>query len=168
MFIDKWMDKAAVVHKYNGILLSHKKEHIWVSSNEVDEPRAYYTEWSKLETEKQISYISAYIWNLERWYWWTYLQGSDGDADVENRFMDQGVGKENVGWMERITWKLLSCFSCVQLFATLWTVESARLCPWDFSGKNTGVGCHVLLPGIFLTQESNHVSYITCTSRQVL
>ena len=29
---------------YNGILLSHKKERICVSSNEVDEPRAYYTE----------------------------------------------------------------------------------------------------------------------------
>ena len=29
------------------------------------------------------------------------------------------------------------------------------LCPWDSSGKNTGVGCHVLLQGIFLTQKSN-------------
>ena len=29
---------------------------------------------------------------------------------------------------------------------------SARLlCPWDFPGKNTGVGCHFLLQGIFLT-----------------
>ena len=29
---------------------------------------------------------------------------------------------------------------------------SARLlCPWDFSGKDTGVGCHFLLQGIFLT-----------------
>ena len=28
------------------------------------------------------------------------------------------------------------------------------LCPWDFPGKNTGVGCHFLLQGIFLTQES--------------
>ena len=27
----------AVVHTYNGILLSHKKEHIWICSNEVDE-----------------------------------------------------------------------------------------------------------------------------------
>ena len=26
-------------------LLSHKKEPIWVSSDEVDEPRTYYTEW---------------------------------------------------------------------------------------------------------------------------
>ena len=33
------------------ILFSHEKEHIWVSSNEVDEPRAYYTEWSKSERE---------------------------------------------------------------------------------------------------------------------
>ena len=29
------------------------------------------------------------------------------------------------------------------------------LCPWDFSGKNTGVGCHSLLQGIFPTQGSN-------------
>ena len=29
------------------------------------------------------------------------------------------------------------------------------LCPWDFPGKNTGVGCHVLLQGIFPTQGSN-------------
>ena len=27
--------------------------------------------------------------------------------------------------------------------------------PWDFPGKNTGVGCHFLLPGIFPTQGSN-------------
>ena len=26
------------------------------------------------------------------------------------------------------------------------------LCPWNFPGKNTGVGCHFLLQGIFLTQ----------------
>ena len=26
------------------------------------------------------------------------------------------------------------------------------LCPWDFPGKNPGVGCHALLQGIFLTQ----------------
>ena len=28
-----------MVHIYNGILLSRGKEHIWVSFNEVDEPR---------------------------------------------------------------------------------------------------------------------------------
>ena len=29
------------------------------------------------------------------------------------------------------------------------------LCLWDSLGKNTGVGCHVLLQGIFLTQGLN-------------
>ena len=29
------------------------------------------------------------------------------------------------------------------------------LCPWDSSGKNTGVYCHALLQGIFSTQGSN-------------
>ena len=28
-------------------------------------------------------------------------------------------------------------------------------CPWDFLGKNTGLGSHSLLPGIFLTQRLN-------------
>ena len=32
---------------------------------------------------------------------------------------------------------------------------SRLLCPWDFPGKNTGVGCHFLLQEIFLTQGSN-------------
>ena len=35
-------------------------------------------------------------------------------------------------------------------------LQSARLlCPWDSPGKNTGVGCHAVLQGIFLTQGLN-------------
>ena len=35
-------------------------------------------------------------------------------------------------------------------------LQPARLLPqWDFPGKSTGVGCHFLLQGIFLTQGSN-------------
>ena len=34
--------------------------------------------------------------------------------------------------------------------------SSARLlCPWDFPGNYTGVGCHLLLQRIFSTQGSN-------------
>ena len=55
---------------------------------EVDEPKGCYTEWSESEREKQISYINAYIWNREKWYWWTYLQGKNGDTDVENGLVD--------------------------------------------------------------------------------
>ena len=96
MIIDKWMDKEVVVHIYNRIAFNYKKEYIWVSSNEVDESRAYYTEWSKSEREKQISYINAYIWNLEGWNWWTFLQGNKGDADIKNNLVDT-VGEEEGG-----------------------------------------------------------------------
>ena len=40
-------------------------------------------------------------------------------------------------------------------FVTLWTVAHQAPCLWSFLGKNTGVGCHFLLQGIFLTQGSN-------------
>ena len=39
------------------------------------------------------------------------------------------------------------------------------LCPWDFPGKDTGVGCHFLLQGIFPTQGSN-LGLLHC--RQIL
>ena len=45
--------------------------------------------------------------------------------------------------------------SHVQLFCNPVDWPSGLLCPWDFPGKNTGVGCHLLLQGIFLTQGSN-------------
>ena len=71
--VHQQMDKEVLVHIHNGILFSHTKEHIWISSNEMDESRAYYTEWNKSEREKQILYISVYMWNLEKWCWWTYI-----------------------------------------------------------------------------------------------
>ena len=46
------MDKETVVHIHNGTLFSYKTECIWISSNEVDEPRDYYTEWSTKIKEK--------------------------------------------------------------------------------------------------------------------
>ena len=36
------------------------------------------------------------------------------------------------------------------------------LCPWDFLGKNNGVGCHFLLTGIFPTQGSNPCLLSSC------
>ena len=43
----------------------------------------------------------------------------------------------------------------VQLFATQELEPPKLLCPWNFLGENTGVGCHSLLQGIFPAQESN-------------
>ena len=60
------MDKEVVVHLYKGILINVKKERIWVTWAEVDEPAACYVEWSKSKRENQILYTNAYIWNLEK------------------------------------------------------------------------------------------------------
>ena len=93
MPIGRWMDKEDVVHIYNGILLSHKKEQNWVICRDVDGSRVCHTEWSKSEGEKQISNINTDMWNLEKWYRWTGLQGRNWDTDVENKRMDTKGGK---------------------------------------------------------------------------
>ena len=46
--------------------------------------------------------------------------------------------------------KVLVTHSC----STLCDPIDCSLCPWDSPGKNTGVGCHSLLQGIFPTQGS--------------
>ena len=41
-------------------------------------------------------------------------------------------------------------------------LQPARLlCPWEFPGKNTGVGCHFLLQGIFSTPGVEPLSLVS-------
>ena len=54
-----------MVHIYNGILLSHKKEKSNAICSNMDGPRDSHTEWSKSDREIQISYDMAYMWNLK-------------------------------------------------------------------------------------------------------
>ena len=75
-------------------------------------------------------------------------------------------------WIKRVHWvfpitntKVLSICdssivvqspSYVWLFVTPWAVQTTvLLCLWGSPGKNTRVGCHVLLQGIFPKQELN-------------
>ena len=95
------MDKKFVVHIHNWILLSYKKQLIWVRFTEVDETGAYDTEWSKSERKTPIQYINAYIWNLERWQ--SYIQYSKRDTDAKNRLLDSvGEGKGGMIWENSI------------------------------------------------------------------
>ena len=85
MSIDKWMDKEDVVHIYTGILLSHKK-------NEIMPFAATWTDLeiiilSEVVRERQLSYVIIYMWNLKRWYKWTYLQNRNRLIDIENKLM---------------------------------------------------------------------------------
>ena len=46
----------------------------------------------KSEREKQILYINQCMWNLEKWYRWSYLQSRNRDTDREQTY-EQQVGK---------------------------------------------------------------------------
>ena len=140
MSIDRWMDKEVMVHIHNGILLSHKKEHIWVSSNEVDKTGAYYIQWSK--SERQIPYVNAYIWNLERWYQWSYMQVSKGDTDVKNRLLDsEGEGEGRMIWDKSIETYILPCVK--QMTKASVTHEAGHSKPCSGPTWRAGVGRQV-------------------------
>ena len=70
MSIDKWMGKEDMVHTYNGILLNHKNEIM-----------PFAVTWMDLEiiilseaNQRQINIIGYHLWNLKKWYKWTYIQ----------------------------------------------------------------------------------------------
>ena len=61
--------------------------------------------------------------------------------------------------------RLLAIYGCCMQACQVTSVVSdfSLLCPWDFPGKDTGMGCHALFQEIFLTQgvtrEQTHISY---------
>ena len=62
-------------------------------------------------------------------------------------FIDNGLSSQSYGFSSIHVWMWeVTSHSRAQLFANPWTVVyKAPLCPWNFPGKSTGVGCHVLL-----------------------
>ena len=121
------MDKEVVVHIHNGILLSYKKEHILVSSNEVDEPRTYYTEWSESEREREIPYSNTYIRDLEKWYWRIYLQGNNRETYIETYgHVDRGGEGEIYGE------------SNMETYITICKIGSQRNLLYDSGNSNRG------------------------------
>ena len=101
------------------------------------------TEWSKLEREKQISDINAYIWNLERWYQWSYLQGNNEDRHKDQNSQTGGKGVERGEWGK---------WSDSQWEFTAWLRElKPGLCnnleAWD----GEGAGGRLKTDGIYVT-----------------
>ena len=138
------MDKEVVVHIHTGMLLSYKKEHIWVSSNEMDEPRAYYMEWS--ESERQALYINTYVRNLESWHRWSCVQSSGGDTDTESRLWGTvGGGEGGAVWEDSTGTHNVTCETDSQ-----WDAAAGLLQPRGLGGGGVGEkykreGAHVRL-----------------------
>ena len=61
----------------------------------MDGPEDYHAKWSKSETERQISYDYAYMWNLKNGYKETYLKNRNRYMDIENKLIfTKGDGGE--------------------------------------------------------------------------
>ena len=57
---------------------------------------------------------------------------------------------------------------CLTLLQPHGLQTSRILCPWDFQGKNTGVGCHFFLWGSSWPRDQTHVSCISSFGRWIL
>ena len=70
-------------------------------------------------------------------------------------------------WHISIDWSMHACQVASVMSDSLWPhgrLPARPLCPWDSPGKNTGVGCHAFLQGIFLTQGLNPYLWCLLTS----
>ena len=101
--------------------------------------------------------VSAWIPISNRKSWW-----------LSKRVTWETAAKHLGCWQEAGVYTKVSarcsCPECLCVCSRLAVSNSWRphellvirhLCPWSFPGKNTGVGCHFLLQGIFPTQVSN-------------
>ena len=82
---------------------------------DVDGPRDCHTEWSKSEREKQILYNIAYMWNIEKWYRWTYLQNRKRHRCREQTYGYQGGRWGRMNWEIGIDIYTLLCINIIYI-----------------------------------------------------
>ena len=89
----------------------------YYSAIKMNEFESVPVKWINLEPrvkkvrKRKTSYINACIWNLEKWYWWTYLQGRNRDSDIQNTLMD--IAREG---------EKMQLLSHAWLFVAPWTI----------------------------------------------
>ena len=124
-----------------------------------------YAAWSRTGRSSHLSSVLwAFLWGNLIFWDYDYLSYSQdlvtdmclwlvsrGNSNNKEDFMGGGLGAMHAC--------MLSCFSHVWLFVTLWILAHRPFCSRDSPGKNTGVGCHSLLQGIFPAQGS-HLSLL--------
>ena len=103
--------------------------------------------------------------------------------DAHTNCRNEGGGIQSAEWAGVLSGSAVSSCVCVcvcvwvrahahvlsrvQLFVTPQTVARQAPLPMDSPGKNTEVGCHVLLQGIFPTQGWDESLCTSCAGRQI-
>ena len=81
---------------------------------------------------------------------WKLQAGEKCLLNIQQLLCIQSMWKSS----EKTVWKFIAK-SCLTLCAPVDCSPPRLLCPQGFPGKNTGMGCHFLLQGIFPNQGSN-------------
>ena len=79
--------------------------HLYISKDPIDLPTCDLSQY-KIIVKSQRSYDIAYMWNLKKWYKWTYKQNRNRVTDVENKLMVTKGGRDRTGalWNQGVCW----------------------------------------------------------------
>ena len=153
MSIDRGMDKEYGTYLYNGILLKHthaKKQIMPSAVTWMDPDFITLSQYDNLWVFVERLHDSSYMWNLKKWYKWTYWQNRNRVTDIENRHDYQGERRRGVNWETGIGIYTLGCvcsLSHVRLFVIPWTVADQAALSMGFSRQEYWGGLPCLPPG---------------------
>ena len=104
------------------------------------------------QKEKKILYINAYIWNPEKWYRWTYLQGRNRYVDIEKGLVDSvggrvgRTGRAALAYIHHHVWnrELMGSFYTAQDFRSVLCdgLEGSDGVGWEGGSRGRGVCVH--------------------------
>ena len=140
-----------MVDTHNGILLSQKKEHIWVSASDVDENsllcRVMYVRKRKIN----IRYFCIYV-ESGKMVLMDLFAGQQWRHRHRQQTMDIGNRKARVGLMERVAWKHTNiCKIDSQWVFVVWRKElKPGLCDNWRAGMGWWVGGRLKREGIYV------------------
>ena len=104
--------------------------------------------------------ISCWSWFLRQLVWWI-IGIKEERLAVVRPVLKLTVETKWWRWFETklsaqcVTCACALCSVVSDSFRLNGLLPARLLCPWDFSGKDTGMGCHFLLQGVFLTEGLN-------------
>ena len=110
------------------------------------------------QKEKNKCCILTHIYSLEKWCRWTYLQGRNSDADLENRHEDAGLGEGEVGQMGSVALTYIryhvSNRWLVGSFCVAWGAQLSLVALWWPGRGDVGVGGRFKREGCMYTCNS--------------